>query len=227
MRIPAGESVAVLGGTFDPVHAGHLALARAALKHLPIDRVIFLPTARSPFKKSEPVASGPERFALLVLATRHEPRFEVSPLELESPRAPRYTLDSLREIRRHYRPRALWWLMGMDNLAGFAQWKRPNEILRLARLGVAARPGNVRPELPSAWAARVDFLPLRRAVSAGALRAVLRTGQRAVLRAGLPRPIEFSAAAADPLDALPPSVRSYLAQHPLYSQTRQTRKARA
>ncbi len=217
MRLPAGESLAVLGGTFDPVHAGHLALARAALKHLPVERVIFLPATRSPFKKSVPIASGPERFALLVLATRHEPRFEISPLELLADR-PRFTIDSLREIRRRHRPRALWWVMGMDNLAGFAQWKQPDEILRLARLGVAARPGNARPLLPPAWAARVDFLPLRRTVSAGALRAVLRSGS--------PRPIEFSAAANDLLNALPPPVRNYLAQHPLYSQNRKTRKAR-
>lgn len=222
MRSP---SLAILGGTFDPVHAGHLALARAALKHLPVDRVIFLPAARSPFKKSAPIASGPERFALLVLATRHEPRFEISPLELLTD-GPRFTVDSLREIRRRHRPRELWWLMGMDNLAGFTKWKQPDEILRLARLGVAARPGNARPQLPPAWAARVDFLPLRRTVSAGALRAVLRTGQRALLRTGSPRPIEFSAAANDLLNDLPSPVRNYLAQHPLYSQNRKTRKAR-
>jgi nicotinate-nucleotide adenylyltransferase len=205
MRLPPGLSLGIFGGTFDPVHKGHLALARAALKHLPLDRVLFLPAARSVFKASAPVAPALHRFAMLALATQADERLGVLTVELdETAAAPRYTVDSLALIARHFRPRRLWLLMGLDNWAGFPGWQRPRVIAGRARLGVAGRPGCVRPPAPDWLLQRTDFFPLRQNSSGSEIRASLRRGAAA----------GKSAAA---LRRLPGAVRRYLEKTPLYS----------
>ncbi|HEX9436816.1 MAG TPA: nicotinate-nucleotide adenylyltransferase, partial [Candidatus Limnocylindria bacterium] len=91
--------VGVFGGTFDPVHIGHLAIALAALDSVPLDRVIFVPARRSPLKDRDPVASARERVAMLEAAIADEPRFQVSMVELERD-GPSYTIDTLESLRR-------------------------------------------------------------------------------------------------------------------------------
>lgn len=128
----------VFGGTFDPVHNGHLAIAMAALETLALDRVVFVPARRSPLKNDEPGASATDRLAMLELATRGEPRFEVSPLELDRPE-PSYSVETLEALAGRG---TLFFLLGADAADDLDQWRDLARICELATLVIAARPGS-------------------------------------------------------------------------------------
>ena len=137
--------IGVFGGTFDPVHVGHLAIAQAALDTAGLERIVFVPARRSPLKSSEPVASEADRLAMLVLATKDEPRFSVSRLELDRD-GPSYTVDTLDALR----PTGdLYLILGSDALADLAQWRSPERIKILATILVARRPGAPEPDAAS------------------------------------------------------------------------------
>lgn len=127
----------VFGGSFDPVHVGHLAIALAALDCVPLDRVLFVPARRSPLKDHGPVAAAADRLAMLRLATAHEPRFSVSTLELDRPGAS-YTVETLDSLAGQGE---LFLILGADAANDLARWHRPERITELATLLVAARPG--------------------------------------------------------------------------------------
>lgn len=135
------KRVGLLGGAFNPPHEGHLKLARLALEHLDLDELRFVPTAISPHKP-DPGGPSPEaRLHLLAEALRaFDPRCTVETAELERGGAS-YTVDTLETLAAR-EPEAAWILvMGSDQLAGFAGWRRPERILQLAALAVAQRPG--------------------------------------------------------------------------------------
>ena len=127
----------VFGGTFDPVHVGHLAIARAALEAVPLDRVLFVPARRSPLKERGPFASEADRLAMLETAIADEPRFSLSHAELER-EGPSYTVETIERLAGEDE---LFLILGSDALADFARWKDPERIARLATLLVADRPG--------------------------------------------------------------------------------------
>lgn len=128
-------AIGIFGGTFDPVHNAHLAMARAALEQLRLARVLFLPTGPTHYR-TPARASGEDRVAMLELALEGEPRFAVDAREL-APGASGYTVDTLRTLGLE-RP---WLLMGADQYAKLGSWHRPEEVRRLARIAVFARPG--------------------------------------------------------------------------------------
>lgn len=146
------EHLGLFGGTFDPPHVGHLALAEWARERLRLDRVLFIPAGRPPHKRRRPISSPAARLEMTRLATRGHPGFGVSTLELEAD-GPSFTVDTLRAIgARHPRAR-LFLLVGADSLDEFRTWRSPEEILALATLAVAARPGSGR-AATRAWARR-------------------------------------------------------------------------
>jgi len=124
----------LFGGTFDPVHNAHLAMARAALDHLALDRVVFLPTG-APRYRAPALAPAAHRVAMLRLAIEGEPRFAIDEREL-APEHSGYTIDTLERLG--YRPVLL---MGADQYAKFETWHRWRDILALADVAVFARPG--------------------------------------------------------------------------------------
>ena len=132
--------VGVFGGTFDPVHVGHLAIAHAALESVPLDRVLFVLAKRSPLKERGPVASEGDRLRMLELAVAGEPRFAVSRLELDRD-GPSYTVDTLERLAHLDRKDELFLILGSDAIADLPRWKDPDRIARLATLVVAERPG--------------------------------------------------------------------------------------
>ncbi len=133
----ARPRIGVFGGTFDPVHVGHLAIARAALESVPLDRIVFVPAQRSPLKDRDPVASAGDRLAMLERATSGEPAFSVSRIELERDGAS-YTVDTLESLATEGE---LFLILGSDAAADLARWRRPERIAQLATLLVASRPG--------------------------------------------------------------------------------------
>jgi nicotinate-nucleotide adenylyltransferase len=134
--------VGVFGGTFDPVHVGHLAIALAALESVPLDRVLFVPARRSPLKDRDPLASVSDRVAMLEAAVASEPRFALSPVELDRDGVS-YTVDTLEALRSEG---DLFLILGSDALADLKRWRAPDRVRELATILVAARPGAPEPD---------------------------------------------------------------------------------
>jgi len=134
--------VGVFGGTFDPVHVGHLAIALAALESVPLERVLFVPARRSPLKDRDPLASVSDRVAMLKAAVASEPRFALSPVELDR-QGVSYTVDTLEALRSEG---DLFLILGSDALADLERWREPDRIRELATILVAARPGAPEPD---------------------------------------------------------------------------------
>ena len=133
--------VGILGGTFDPVHSGHLMIAERALTELGLDLVLFV-TAGSPrLKRQSPSATAKHRLEMVRLAVEHDGRFAVSDAEIHR-RGPTYTVDTLEHVLREYRAGAeLYFILGVDVLPRFHEWHNNERILELCRLVVVSRPG--------------------------------------------------------------------------------------
>lgn len=132
--------IGVLGGAFNPPHIGHLLLAQEAAATLGLERVLLVPTGVAPHKRIEPEPGAELRLAMTRLAAAADPLLEASPLEVER-EGPSFAYRTL-ELLTDERPGSeLTFVMGADVAAGFAGWSRPERVLELARIAVAARPG--------------------------------------------------------------------------------------
>ena len=134
--------IGVFGGTFDPVHDGHIRPVEATATRLQLQRVLFVPARVSPHKSSASAAAPPtdarHRVAMLALALQGKTDWSIDLEELDR-EPPSYTVDTLRAIRARRPGDELWLLMGTDVLAGFARWREPEEILRIARVAAFHR----------------------------------------------------------------------------------------
>lgn len=136
----------IFGGSFDPVHNGHLALARAGQKQASLDELWFMPTAVQPLKYNGPHASDAQRIEMLQLAIAEEGAWRVCTLEID--RGGRsYTVDTMRQLHEELPEAKLFFLIGSDALRAVARWKEPREIFRLATPLVVHRPGELAPSL--------------------------------------------------------------------------------
>ncbi len=192
----------MLGGTFNPPHVGHLALARAAASQLGLARVLLTPALVPPHKQIERDPGAERRLRMCRLAVAEDPRLEVCALELDRP-GPSYTLDTLRAIHSDHPGVQMTLIVGADTARTLASWREPREILRLARLAVAERD----------CAEREDVL--------GALAQL--DGERRTVFLDMPRVRVSSSmvreriSAGEPIDELVgPAVASYIAQQHLY-----------
>ncbi len=129
--------IGVFGGTFDPVHFGHLRTVEAAAAKFALRRVIFVPARVSPHKEESPTDAR-HRVAMLALALAGRPDWAISFAELDR-EPPSYTVDTLSGLAREHPEDELWLLMGTDALAGFDRWREPSEIVRLARVAAFLR----------------------------------------------------------------------------------------
>ncbi len=200
------STVALFGGSFNPIHVAHLAVARAAMEALGLTRLVLVPSARPPHKPPADLAADTHRLAMCRLAVADDPRFEVSDVELRR-QGPSYTVDTLADFRRRRPEASLVLLVGADMLRDLHRWHRFDEIVRLARVVTVPRPGV---EL-----GRLE--PLRRALGdavADALLAdVLATPRMDVSATDIRRRIRQGL----PIDGLvPPAVADYIRDHRLY-----------
>src|SRR5438105_9587012 len=130
--------LAIYGGTVEPMHHGHLIIAREALETLGPDEVIFVPARVSPFKKTTPVASGEIRLSMLRAAIENEIGFAVDDCELRRP-PPSYTIDTVKEIRRRKNNAEIYCLIGEDNVDELTKWHRFAELEQMVRFIVLDR----------------------------------------------------------------------------------------
>jgi nicotinate-nucleotide adenylyltransferase len=133
--------VAVFGGTFDPVHLGHLAVARAAAEKFKLNQVYFVPADLPPHKQKRKLTDFQHRFAMLALATIDDKRFVPSLLDAHTGR-PNYSIDTIRRVKQELRRLdKLYFLIGMDAFKDIATWRQPEELLAECEFIVASRPG--------------------------------------------------------------------------------------
>ena len=197
-----GARIGVLGGTFDPVHNGHLAIASSLREALDLERVVWVPAGQPPHKQGQIVSSDADRLAMLELAVAGSPVDAISRVDLDRG-GPSYTADLLEILHRQFAPNTLVFLMGEDSLRDLPAWHDPERIIRLAELAVAARPGietdldAIERQIPTARG-RIFLAPTPEiSISSSDIRRRVRDGE--------------------PIDTLvPPAVARYIADHGLY-----------
>lgn len=194
--------VAFFGGTFDPIHRGHLAIAAASAAQLALDQVLFAPTGRQPLKSAAATASFADRLAMTTLACAADERFIAS--GLDAPRddgSPNYTVDLLETLAREYLDATRFHLVGLDSFLNLPRWREPERLLTLAEWIVVNRPGFQLGSLALNAQAHIHILnSVNEDISATELRHRLEQG--------------------DPcLDLIPASVSAYIRAHGLYRPT--------
>jgi nicotinate-nucleotide adenylyltransferase len=214
-----GTRIGILGGTFDPVHRGHLLVAHAAFARLALDTLLFIPAHRNPLKQQQAATAFQHRLAMLDLAVAGEPGFFVSAMEGKRT-PPSYTIDTIRDLRQRLGAQSeLFFLVGMDAFQEVEGWKGSEILVRLVNLVVFPRPPYGLEELSAVmqrafpayhydegmhvWLATAGIgrvIPLELPaldLSATAIRTQVREG-------------------ADPRAFVPPGVAEYIAAHRLY-----------
>lgn len=185
------------GGTFDPIHLGHLILAQDLVDQRILDAVYFVPAAQNPLKGQPPLASAPQRQQMLAQAIADHPDLHVETLELERPSAS-YTVDTAAELARRYPEDRRVWILGADALAGLHLWKDPERLSSLLEFLVLARPGYII-HPPAIAGLRWQVAPTRQLdISASEIRDRRRRGQ----------PVDFF---------LPETVNAYIQAHGIYN----------
>ncbi len=170
--------IGFLGGSFDPVHCGHLVAARDACEHQRLARVVFVPAAQAPLKSGAPRAPAADRLAMLRAAVAEEPRFTVSDHELRRGGVS-YTIDTARHFRAEFPGARLFWIIGGDQLARLPRWRSLAQLAELVEFVVLDRPGH-----PVQAPAGLTGLRLHRC--AGHALAITSTELRARVRRNLP-----------------------------------------
>jgi nicotinate-nucleotide adenylyltransferase len=164
----------LFGGSFDPVHRGHLLMAQAAMEELGLDRLFFIPAAQSPFKPENPHAPATERTRLLRLALAGQTHYEVDDQELKRGGVS-FTIDTLRDYARRFPEARLFYLIGTDNLAMLPKWREAAELARLAEFVVIPRPGGHPVDFPPPFRGRtLQGFPV--GVSSSQIRTRIRAG---------------------------------------------------
>jgi len=172
----ADMKLGLFGGSFDPVHLGHLLVAQAACEEFGLDRLCFIPAAQSPFKPGTNPAPANARLQMLHLALAGQPRYEVDAQEIARGGVS-YTIDTVRDYRRRFPRAQLFWLIGADHVAKLPQWRDAEELAATVEFLVIPRPGEPGGPFPT---------PFRGATLAGFPLGVSSSQIRARVKAGLP-----------------------------------------
>ncbi|MDB6078520.1 MAG: nicotinate (nicotinamide) nucleotide adenylyltransferase [Akkermansiaceae bacterium] len=187
------ERIALFGGTFDPIHLGHLEIARLAKEALELDKVIFLPCRTSPHKQGIETAPAADRLEMVRLAIAELPWAEVDDHDLAAP-APSYSYLTAEEMARRHPDAKLFWLMGADQWRALPRWAEPGRLARVVDFIVFARDGAPLPH--SGW--EMHAFSGTHPASATAIREAVRNGNM-------------------PLNWLPAAVADYIFRHQLYA----------
>ncbi|RJP29380.1 MAG: nicotinate-nucleotide adenylyltransferase [Actinobacteria bacterium] len=135
------KRIGVMGGTFDPIHNGHLVTAEEAWKQFQLDQVLFIPSGSPPHKEDRRSLEAEDRYLMTVIATATNPHFSVSRMEIDRP-GPSYTIDTVGELHRVYgRNTEIYFITGADAILEILTWKEPEQVLAEATFIAATRPG--------------------------------------------------------------------------------------
>ena len=195
----------VLGGTFNPIHLGHLLVAEEARSALALDEVIFVPAGDPWMRTQEEIALKEHRWDMVLRAIEPNPHFSASRVDLDRA-GPSYTVDTLKDLLFGKPGAGLYWfIMGVDTLMGLPRWKDPERLLRLCRLAVVSRPGNDLSKTMETLTKELPFIANRIDVVSGLAVDISATDIRERVRAG--RSIKYR---------VPDAVESYIMERGLY-----------
>ncbi len=219
------ERLGLFGGSFNPIHNGHLTIARDVRERMKLSRVLFVPTGDPPHKQNQSLAPAPVRFEMVRLAIADTPVFTVSPIEVNRT-GKSYSIDTLRDIREQYgRSCELFFIIGLDAFLEFPTWRAPEEILKMCHFVVVPRPGRsfkTLAEIPLFKNPDPEPLGQLDAGMIGRFEIVAPEALGLTCLSIPPCPISASeirqrVRSGLPLaNMLPPSVESYILQHSLY-----------
>ncbi|MCI1901733.1 MAG: nicotinate-nucleotide adenylyltransferase [Bifidobacteriaceae bacterium] len=191
--------IGIMGGTFDPIHNGHLVAASEVAWVYDLDEVIFVPTGRPIFKIDKKVTNAEDRYLMTVIATSSNPQFTVSRVDIDRPGAT-YTIDTLRDLREEYGDEAeLFFITGADAVAEILKWKDAGKMFDLAHFVAVTRPG---------YSVDISFLPRDR-VDVLEIPALAISSTDVRRRAAMGEPVWY---------LVPDGVVQYIGKHGLYSQ---------
>jgi nicotinate-nucleotide adenylyltransferase len=216
--------IGLLGGTFNPIHNAHLAIARQARETLDLDRVVMIPSGDPPHKPSQGLASAKDRYEMVRLALGSDPAFAISDVEVRRP-GKSYSIDTVRLLQQEFgNETRLYFLIGLDAFLEFPTWREPVTLLRLCSFVILSRPGlsflalstlPVIPRLPQE--SLIDLDKGRRTrldVETGLQSLIcLRVSPSSVSASDIRARLARGASTAD---LLPPAVESYILQHHIY-----------
>jgi nicotinate-nucleotide adenylyltransferase len=146
--------IGLFGGSFDPVHLGHLLVAQAAVEELGLDKLFFIPAAQSPFKSENKIAPAEIRLKLLRLALVGKTNCEIDGQEIKRGGIS-YTIETLRDYAKKFPAAKLFYLIGADNISKLNEWREANELAKLAEFVAVPRPGGTLAEFPKPFRGRI------------------------------------------------------------------------
>lgn len=136
------QKIGIMGGTFDPIHIGHLVTAEAVRNEFNLEKVIFIPAGNPPHKQSSQVTNSWHRYVMTVMATYSNPYFSVSPIELER-NGPSYTIDTVKTLLNDYRQQVeFYFIIGADTVCELHTWRNIDELFEICQFVAATRPGS-------------------------------------------------------------------------------------
>lgn len=199
------QRVGLLGGTFDPIHHGHLLVAECAAHKFELDRVVFIPAGDPPHKQEQKITGAGDRYLMTLLATIHNANLTVSRLEIDKPGLS-YTLDTVREFQDQYPEIKFYFITGADSILEISTWKQPKKLLSTVEFIAASRPGyslsDLDKEVYDKYQHRIHPLQVPRLdISSTNIRQRVAEG----------RPIKYQ---------LPEEVEMYIKKHGLYTEER-------
>ena len=224
---PLPRKLGLLGGSFNPIHNGHLTIARLVRDQLHLDQVLFIPTGDPPHKRDGSLAPARDRYEMVRLALASTPSFQLSDIEIRRP-GKSYSIDTIRELQRQFGPSTeLYFLIGLDAFLDLPNWKEPIELLHACRFVVVPRPGQSFQSL-----ANMPLLPALDAhtltqLDAGTLSQldIVMSSRKGIICLPIP-PCSISSSEirqrirqrTTQANMLPPPVESYILQHRLYQE---------
>ncbi|NLO97388.1 MAG: nicotinate-nucleotide adenylyltransferase [Peptococcaceae bacterium] len=138
--LSSAKRLGIMGGTFDPIHYGHLVAAETARVELGLDYVLFIPAGEPPHKKKLKITDAELRFKMVEISIKNNEYFKASRIEINR-KGPSYTIDTLRELHRFFPKQDLFFITGTDAMMDILAWRQPEEIFKLAKVISASRPG--------------------------------------------------------------------------------------
>jgi nicotinate-nucleotide adenylyltransferase len=224
---PSPLKLGLLGGSFNPIHNGHLTIARLVRDQLRLDQVLFIPTGDPPHKRDGSLAPARDRYEMVRLALASTPSFQLSDIEIRRP-GKSYSIDTIRELQRQFGPSTeLYFLIGLDAFLDLPNWKEPIALLHACRFVVVPRPGQSFQSL-----ANMPLLPALDAhtltqLDAGTLSQldIVMSSRKGIICLPIP-PCSISSSEirqrirqrTTQANMLPPPVESYILQHRLYQE---------
>jgi nicotinate-nucleotide adenylyltransferase len=188
--MPQPKRIALYGGTFDPVHLGHVEVARRVSELFEIEKVIFIPAQLAPHKVGRRVTEPLHRYAMLALATQNDPRLVISTFELDAPDR-RYTVDTVAEFQRELgKETELFFIMGADSWSEITTWREWERLLKMTNHIVVTRPGYDVPPAPAGLSDRIIFTDaVLKDISATNIRRLASEGRHDELEQLVPRSV--------------------------------------